>query len=206
MVATHGLMETAALLRFGNPMLKAHKISELIDTYNVDIKTLDEILAGNTPDPATSQYEQMLNEKLAPFQNFIQQQEIAKQQQEAQIYQQADHDIAAFAADPQHEFFDHVRWYMATILDVARANGQEITLDQAYEQACFVHPEVRHIAVRKELERHLKKNKSATREKKNAASSIKSASVDAGETVSSGNDIIDDLREAAAQHLSQGRV
>ena len=72
-------------LRMGSPIQKAQIMANLIEDFGVDIGTLDAAITGATPteQPAQVQnqhFEQLLNEKLAPVQQFLEAQQVNTQQ------------------------------------------------------------------------------------------------------------------------------
>lgn len=142
LTAVNGLLQTTAALSLGSPQQKAQKIANLINHYGVDVQTLADALDGKAPDPQTSQFEQMLNERLAPVNQLLQRVNQAEQQSAQQVQQETTQTIEQFAQDPKNVHFNTVRTVMADFLDLAAQNGQDMTLDQAYERACMAVPEV----------------------------------------------------------------
>lgn len=141
MEAIEGLFNTVAELRMGSPQQKAVKMASLISHYGVDIAALDSVLAGQTPEQGSNtQLEQMLDQRMQPFNDFM-----ANQQQNQQTQNQATQNIAtANVAEfaKANEFMNDVRQDMAYLVDLAAKNGQEITLQQAYDKACTLNPEI----------------------------------------------------------------
>ena len=54
--------------------------------------------------------------------------------------------LQAFAADPAHKFFENVRPQMAALMD----SGQATTLQDAYEAACWMNPEIRGLLIKQQ--------------------------------------------------------
>lgn len=141
MVAIKGLMETTAQLQMGNPQQKAQKIAQLIQHYGIDIGTLDNLLAGEPgQDPQTSRFEQMLDQRMAPVNQLLNQVNQANANQRQQAQNTAGQDIHSFAQDPAHPHFDQVKLVMADFMDMASKHGQQMTLQEAYDRACSSNP------------------------------------------------------------------
>lgn len=64
---------------------------------------------------------------------------MTEQQQVAALQTQID----TFAADPKHPHFERVKTTMGISMKAAEANGQTMTMDQAYENAVWADPELR---------------------------------------------------------------
>jgi len=54
-------------------------------------------------------------------------------------------EVAAFKADGRHEFFDDVRLTMADVMDAAAKRGIEMSMEDAYQRAIMIEPEVRKV-------------------------------------------------------------
>ena len=161
--------KTMSALAIGNPQTKAQTIAGLIGNYNVDIRALDSILAGDKP-TAQTQIATMIDKKLAPLtQHMNQQNQQATQQQNTQ-QQQMDQELRQFAQS--HEFFSELRGNMAHIMNMATDNGVSITMEQAYNKAAELHPEVSKVLASRNKQTG-KADKRNIRKKKDAASSIK---------------------------------
>lgn len=164
----HGLMETMAGLRMGTPHQKAALIAKFIHGYGVDINELDGILAGQqTGQPAqptqNSQLEALLEQKMAPVTQFMNDIERQKQIKNQQLQQVTNAEVADFAS--KHEFYEDVRMDMADLLDLATKNGRKMSLQQAYDAACAANPEVQGAL-------QTRNNQANLASKRNAASSI----------------------------------
>lgn len=164
------LLRTEATLRSGTQQEKSRMIAGLIQQYGVDIPELDTVLSGQSAPKETNMFEQMLNEKLAPVNQFLSQQQMAAQQQQYELQNNAQQSISEFAETA--EFLDNVRGDMADLLDMAASRGQELTLQQAYDKACAINPEISSILeARKQQQKIIGANQTA-QQKKSAAASI----------------------------------
>ena len=83
----------------------------------------------------------MVQQQLAPVQQFMSQFQQVQQQQRQRAQEQAAGEVQSFLE--QAEFGDDVREEMADIMEVAQRRGREMTLQEAYQQACLVNPDVR---------------------------------------------------------------
>lgn len=142
MEAIHGLLTTTAQLAVGSPQQKAERIASLIAHYSVDIGMLDSMLAGEAPNPAVSQFEQMLNQRLAPVDDLVRRAQQAEANHNQQTQAEAGQSIQSFASNPDNIFFNEVRNTMADFLDMAAQQGHNMSLEEAYQRACLADPDV----------------------------------------------------------------
>jgi hypothetical protein len=82
-----------------------------------------------------NQFEQLLDQRLAPIQKFLQAQQQREQQQAQQVEQQAVQTVTQMADDPRFPYFQDVREEMADIIEMGARRGVAITLDDAYNKA-----------------------------------------------------------------------
>ena len=160
------LLQTGAALQFGSPSQKAEMISNLINQFGVDIKTLDNMLVGQAPPPEVqqqNQVQQQIQQAIAPYQQHLLQMQQAQQYQEQQGQQAISGEINTFASN--NEFYGDVKMQMADILDLAANRGQQMDLNEAYNMACQLNPEIAKIRQSRELSQN-------TQQRKRAASSI----------------------------------
>ncbi len=198
-VAIKGLLETTAALQMGNPQQKAQRIAGLIQHYAVDIETLDNLLAGNpAADPQMSQFEQMLNQRLAPVDQLLQRANQAQAMQAQQQEMEANQTIEQFAADPKNVHFEAVRTVMADFLDMAGQRGQQMSIQEAYDRACALDPQIAPAVMQERAQQAAQGQQGMLAGKKNAASSIH------GRPASTNTAILSDdmtLRETIAAQL-----
>lgn len=143
MQAVYGLMTTTAQLAMGSKEQRAKKITELIQHYGVDIATLDNMLAGQyQPNQEEARMEQLLNERMQPVNQLLEQMNQQRAQQVQAVQTQAYQSIDEFGRDPKHEFFHDVRMDMADFLDMAAQRGMQMSLQEAYDRACALNPEI----------------------------------------------------------------
>lgn len=137
------LLKADHILTTAPKVQKAQYLAKLITDYGVDIEALDQVLAGKTQqaDPVESRVEQLLQQRLAPFQQYLTQQEQAAQRQQAQATQELEHTVASMAADTvKFPYFERVRETMADIVEVFAKRGQTIGIEEAYNKAVAMDP------------------------------------------------------------------
>lgn len=149
-----GMMTTAYNLQTGTPRQKAEIVAKIINNYGVDINQLADTIEGRAQPPQDARYSQ-LEQQLQQMQAAMAQQQLAPQMY---VQQQADQDVASFAADPKNEFFDDVREDMAALLQANRAKS----LQDAYDMAIHARPDIRKIINSRTNSVPLKQNASSS--------------------------------------------
>lgn len=150
------VMQTAGMLMGGSGPQKVQAVTNLIQQYGIDLQMLDQSLAqvyGAAPsgeqgqqDPtANPQFKQMLEQELAPFRQFMGQLSQATQRRQQQDSQRYLGEVQQFAQSPENEFYYDVRADMADLLDLAANRGVNMTMQEAYERACYANPEIRQV-------------------------------------------------------------
>lgn len=170
----HRLMTTAAGLTLGTPQQKAQIVSQIIGHYGVDIAVLDGVLSGQQVDPSTPEtaFARMLDERLAPvnqFMNTIQQQRHDFQQTQQEEIGQT---LEQFSAS--HEFFEDVRLDMADLMELAANRGQTLELEDAYNKAIAMNPEVSQVMQGRRQQENAATQNARVQQKREAASSVPS--------------------------------
>ena len=143
-----GLLQTGSVLQMGSQQQKVEAVAGLIKQFGIDIRALDNQLVGQ-PMPAEmqqqGQMQQMLDQRLGP----LQQQLAGYQQRDQENAQQAQAAIAsevdAFSTNVKNEFYNDVRGDMADLMDMAVNRGQNMSMQQAYDKACAMHPTISQI-------------------------------------------------------------
>lgn len=143
------LMGTAVRLRTSTGPELANLMAGMVQQFGTGrfgqqfIEMLDSALAGNAPrvDPAQMQIQQTIQQQLAPVQQFMSQFQQAQAAQQAQVAQQAVSEVEQFIS--QVEFGNDVRNEMADLMEVASRRGQQLSMQDAYRQACLMNPQVR---------------------------------------------------------------
>jgi hypothetical protein len=139
-VAAQELFKADHLLRYSPTPQKVQMLMKIAGDYGVDLQTLAngiQQIAGeqvwqqqNPMDPRTQQLQTRVNQ-------LEQQLNTTQQQRVAQETSSIDGEIAAFAADPDHEHFGILQKDMAVLLQ----NGMAKDLDGAYEMAMRQNPQ-----------------------------------------------------------------
>ena len=149
LAAIDSLMATAARLRTAPAPDLAQMVAGIVKQFGVGrfgntfIEQLDSALAGQVPqtDPGQVQLQQMLQQQLAPMQQFMSQYQQAQAAQAQQVQQQAISEVGQFLE--KAEFGEDVRDEMADIMELAQKRNREVSLSDAYRQACMINPKVR---------------------------------------------------------------
>jgi hypothetical protein len=125
------------------PATKAALMAKLIKDYGVDIAALDSALAGEPMgDPVASRVEQLLQQRLAPLQQFLQTQEQQRTLSEKVASDKTQQTIESMSEDiVKYPHFDDVREDMADLIEMSAKRGVYLTLDQAYSRAVAINPE-----------------------------------------------------------------
>lgn len=168
------LMGTAVRLRTATGPELAGLMAQMVSQFGTGrfgpqfIEQLDSALAGNAPkaDPQQHQLQQVIQQQLEPVQQFMQQFQQAQAQQQAQVAQKAATEVEQFLSST--EFGNDVREEMADLLEVASRRGQELSLVDAYKQACMLNANVRN-ALMQRTKTQQAQNQSAVAQRARAA-------------------------------------
>ena len=136
-------MEADTLLATGAMHDRATFMAKMISDYGIDIGALNDALNG--ADPAArpmSVVENLLNEKLAPIQSFMQQAENQRQQTAQREYHTQAAVINRMADDvANYPHFDIVAQDMADIMELNARRGVYLSPDDAYKRAVGINPQ-----------------------------------------------------------------
>lgn len=175
--AMESLFRTAAALRTAPPIDRARIVASMIQGYGVDVVALDNILAGQQPQPGVG------GAGGAPQQYFDPQQIVEQARQAAReeyvqarqqvVQQQASHDVETFGQGKP--FFEDLREDMAVVLESAARRGVDLTLDEAYARAVAMNPEVATILRQREQAAKAAKPNGSTQRARAASTSVRSA-------------------------------
>jgi len=187
------LMNNDNILRNGDTQTKADLVASMINKFGVDIETLDNILTGQpAPEQNTggNHVQDMIRKEMAPFHNMMQQQEVNRQNEHHQIQQNAANEVQSFAHS--NEFLNDVRGDMADLLDMAASRGQAMTMQEAYDKACALNPDISKVMD----DRKILQNSQNAMQKRNAASSVTGAPGGSGGSSSAGSSLRDQIANA----------
>ena len=198
MQAVETLLGTAATLQTGTQQAKAGRIAELIQHYGVDIQTLDSMLAGQAPqgDQSSHQFEQMLDQRMAPINQFLSQQQ--QQQQNYQRTQQTEATTQWSTFRDSHDFAPDVSNEMADLIEVAARRGHEMSLNDAYQRAIALRPDIQQIVDQRKAATNANAQNSQMQGKRQAASSMAS-----GGSMVTGTPSPNSRREALEQAFNE---
>lgn len=180
--AIDNLMSTAARLRTGTAPELAQMVAGIVNQFGIGrfgnnfIEMLDSALAGQTPkapDQTTAAVEQVINQRLAPVQQMLTQFQQAQVMQQQQVQERAANEVQTFIS--KAEFGEDVREDMADILETAQRRGQSMTLQQAYEKACYLNDSVRKVLDQRRLSQGAQVQTKAAQRARSAAVSVSGA-------------------------------
>ena len=171
------LLSTVSELRMGSPQQKAQKMAQLIQHYGIDISSLDDSLAsvvGGQPPSAQPQMDpnlqHMLDQRMAPVNQMMQQLAGMQQQKYQQGQQAAVQEVDQFAQ--QAEFLNDVRHDVADLIDLATKQGRDMPLQEAYDKACAMNPQIAAVLAQRAQQQSIADAGRNVSSKKRAASSL----------------------------------
>ena len=176
--AIDNLMGTAARLRTGTAPELAQLMAGMVKQFGVGrfggqfIEALDSALAGEVPrvDPQQAQLQQAIQQQLAPVQQFMTQFQQAQVAQQQRAQSEAVTEVQQFLE--QAEFGEDVREEMADLLEVAQRRGRDLSLQDAYRQACLANSRVRQVLEGRAKQRGAQQLTGAAQKAKAAAVSV----------------------------------
>lgn len=187
MAAVGTLLQTAMALRTAPPGHKAQMLSNMARTFQVpvtdmvvdlvrsgavSIEALDSALAGQPMNGGASHGGQTFDPN-----QFAQQVERSIMQRltgqrDEHLKTQSAKQIEEFSQGK--EFLEDVRQDMADIVEMASRRGVALTLEQAYERACRMHPEVSKVMSQRDAAKVAKARQEELQRSKLATSSVRS--------------------------------
>ena len=168
--AIGNLAQYAATMRVGTQQEKANTLARIIQQYGVDIPTLDNVLSGQGVDPETSRIDQILQQRLAPVEQMVQDFNRGREENLRSTDVRLQKEIDDFGG--KSEFMEDVREDMADILELNANRGKEVTLEQAYEKAVAMRPDIQEIINSRNKKKELQNSRRKIANKENAASSL----------------------------------
>lgn len=179
MKAFQGLMNTAARLTTGTPEQRAGVISEIMRNYGVTAQVLDAVLSsqlqGGGPGsgyPQPSGHGEQPPAWARPMFEFMTEAKQARQQMAQRTQQEAAAEMAKFES---REFYSDLQEDMGMLLRRAADKGQLMTLEQAWEKARKMNPDVDKILSQREAAAAAKNGGTKVDRARRAASSIRGA-------------------------------
>ncbi len=141
--AVRELLRSDYILATAPKVQRAQFMARMIKEYDIDVHELDSALARVAPaDPVAANLDQLLQQKLAPLQQYIAGIQQREQSQERQSQAQINQSIETMAEDPKYPHFEELRMDMADIVDLAAKRGVYLSLPDAYTRAVAMNPEV----------------------------------------------------------------
>jgi len=134
---------TIKSLANGSPQEKAEVIANIIQSYGIDLKTLDATLSGRISAPPPDPRLVEAHRRAVAAETQLRQRDGERYQQTEQTVQNT---LTQFASDGKNEFFDDVRYLMADLVESGRVN----TLQDAYQAAIWANPDTRKILLQRE--------------------------------------------------------
>jgi hypothetical protein len=165
-------MELSSKLRFGTQPEKAALAAQIIRNYGVDVNALADALDGRPVQQGQQQGQQAQQMMTDPRvdQLLAQLQGLTQSRQEA-VQQKALGEVESFGSDK--EFFADVREDMADILEVAARRNIDLSLEQAYERACKMQPDIAKVLEAREAAQRAGTGRRSTQQARAAASSVR---------------------------------
>lgn len=129
-------------LASGNPQERAEVVANIVQSYGIDVRMLDQILSHRLQaGPEVVEARRLA----ARAQSVLMERD---QSLEHQNSLEAEKTLAAFGADPKHEFLADVRDLMADLIEANRATN----LEDAYAAAIWAHPDTRKILLQRDAQ------------------------------------------------------
>ena len=202
LVAIDGLFKTVAELRMGSPEQKAVRMAAMIKHYAIDVEALDNALVGQTPVPsANSAMENMINERMAPVNQLLEQLQGRQLKSQEASVKEAEDAVAAF----EGEFLSDVRNDMADLIDFASARGQQMSLQDAYDKAVILRPEIQSVLTQRQKDAELLGNQNNLSGKLDAASSLSGKQSGGGDGAMGGGSLRGTIEELWGEKAT-GRI
>lgn len=167
--AVGSLLQTAAQLRTAPPPQRAQLVADIVRTYGVDISLLDAALAGQPAQNGQAQQQAAYRDPRVD--GLLAQLQQAESHRAQSLHQTASTDIETFAGGA--EFFDDVRADMADLMEMAAKRGVTMTLEDAYNRAIQVHPEVSKVVTQRREAEAANANQASTQRSRAASVSVR---------------------------------
>ena len=131
------------LLATGGKRQKSEMIAKFIKDYEVDVVDLDSVLSGQQRQPTpTDGVEELLQKRLAPFEQYMAQQRQTAAQRKAADEAAMQQSIEDMATDPEYPHFEDVRDTMADLIEINARKGVSLSLKECYNKALAMDPRI----------------------------------------------------------------
>jgi hypothetical protein len=119
------------------------------------------LLVGEAPQAnPNQQMQQMIDQRMQPVNQMMNQLAGMQQNKVQEQHNGANQQIGEFAQNA--EFINDVRYDMADLMDLASKRGQNLSLQDAYDKACSVHPQVSGVLQKRWEQENLQTKQSAS--------------------------------------------
>jgi len=142
--AMRELLKSDHILSTAPKAQRAQFMAKLIKDYDVDIESLDQALSGaaqQAQDPQVqinAQVERLLQQRMQPYQQLLER-ERQREQAESQGFYAT---VEQMSKDPKFPYFADLRESMADIIDLAAKRGRQVSMEEAYNKAAMLDPEI----------------------------------------------------------------
>lgn len=142
--AVNELLKADQILSTAPKEQRAQMVAKIIKDYDVDIEALDAVLSGQAqPDPVETRVQQLLKQQLEPFQNFMNEQQRRAQETAKQTEDRMVAELQSMAEDTdKYPHFQDVKGDMADIYEIQAKKGVYLSLDQVYNRAIAMNPDI----------------------------------------------------------------
>lgn len=167
------LLQKDAAMRAGTPAQKAQAVASMISDYGINIEMLDGALSGNPNIQAESpnaSLESLIDQRMAPMNEYLNQQKYQQQMAYHQSQNDATNSVSQFSETA--EFINDVKADMADLLDMSAARGQEMSLQQAYDKACAINPDISSVLQQRASQQRIMGGNKSMASKRAAAASL----------------------------------
>lgn len=196
--ALSNALQSMHQLYSGPVNVRAKALATLIDQSGVPIEAINGAWSGEPSPQQGSPWADMDPQTIFQRAKEEMRQELA-QQREQVARQQVMQEVNAFASDARNEFFERVQGRVAALMQ----GPAEMTLQQAYEEACWADPEVRKVLLQREAAEQAKAVNASTQRARAAASSVKSHPATASVSGEEPDTIHDYVRAAMRKHAGR---
>lgn len=196
------VMQTAYNLRAGTQDQKEQLLIGLMNQYQIDPNRVFQRLSGGYQQSQVDPQVAALHQQVQQLQQVIQGgQQQAEQAAQAQIHQT----IESFASDPKNTYFSNVRHQMGTLISMADREGRELGLQEAYDQACWAHPQIRPLLLQQQAQQQQTQARDKAARARAAGSSLTGSSVGSANLAPSaaGNESLSDTIRAAMREVME---
>jgi hypothetical protein len=201
LAAFHDYLKAATLLRTGAPNDRAAFVAALVQRYGVPLDSLDAHLAnaikgGPQQQPAFYPTQQAQVPQQQPQQFRDPRLDALLAHAEQVTAGQIRSEVENFKADGKHEHFDKVRLTMADVMDAAAKRGIEMSMEDAYQRAIMIEPDVHKLVQANGLRMNASQAARTLAQARHASSSLPSASAPPAAKLATTNGAAPSVRES----------